>query len=96
MAVELWALYVGFELALKFNFGHIIVELNYSPVFNLLHGDWEDTHPLHGLLSNCKRHHMGNWNYQVTHVYQECNIIVDALAHLGQTRFGVTCIGRSP
>lgn len=46
---------------------------------------WADTHPLYGLISDCKRLWLGNWDCSINHVYRECNNASDGLAHMGHS-----------
>jgi ribonuclease HI len=80
---ELWSLYYGLKLALQLNCNRIQVESDSSLVVNLVKGQSDDTHPLHGLISDCKNLLLGNWECSFNHVYRECNNAADGLARMG-------------
>jgi ribonuclease HI len=83
LIAELWSLYYGLKLALQLNCSKIQVESDSSLVVNLVKGQWEDTHPLHGLISDCKRLWLDNWGCSINHIYRECNNAADGLARMG-------------
>ena len=80
---EILDVYFGLKIAWKLNIPRLIVESDSSLVVNLIRGHWEDTHPLHGLLSEYRSLLNGNWDCSLNHVYRECNCAADRLAYLG-------------
>ena len=80
---ELWALCIGLKMAARQNVTHILVEFDSTLVVNLVKGEWDDTHPFHGLLTVCKTLWLRNWDCSIVHIYRECNISADGLANYG-------------
>ena len=85
LLAEMWALYFGLKLASRLNCTNIQVESDSSLVVNLVTNQWNDTHPLHSLIVDCKRLWHGNWVCSIKHIYRECNDVADGPAHLGHS-----------
>lgn len=85
LLAELWALYFGLKLTSRLNCTNIQVESDSSIVVNLVTDQVDDTHPLHGLIADCKRLLHGSWVCRIQHIYRECNDVADGLAHMGHS-----------
>ncbi|KAL6138189.1 hypothetical protein ACLB2K_063474 [Fragaria x ananassa] len=68
LVAKLWALCNGLKMAAGQNVTYILVESDSVVVVNLVKGEYDDTHPLHGLLTVCKTLWLRNWNCSIVHI----------------------------
>lgn len=78
---ELWAVFLGLNLAWHQGYRKVMLETYSSTIFNLLASSFQDTIGHNVLAISCKRLLERDWDIKVTQIYREANTVADGMVH---------------
>lgn len=85
LQAELWAIILGFDLAVHMNFGsNLEIETNSKQTLHLFTDSQNIFHPLDSLISNCRYWFSSFSNVKLSQVAKRQNICADILAKEGR------------
>ncbi|KAL5759738.1 hypothetical protein ACOSQ2_018576 [Xanthoceras sorbifolium] len=91
LEAEIWAILFGINMAWSAGYRKVLVESDSLKVVSLIQFDCNANKPLWVMVQSCRRMLNRDWNYQLSHVFRECNSLTDGLAYMGHSLHNQTC-----
>ncbi|GLU03917.1 hypothetical protein SLE2022_210880 [Rubroshorea leprosula] len=97
LAVELWAIRDGLQMAFNLQFNYIIIETNCYAAFQLISTASNPHHPHSTLILDCRALLSMIPHVHLRHVFRESNMVPDAIAKKGaQSAFDFVILYNCP
>lgn len=80
---ELWGVFYGLHFAEQRGFRKLSLEVDSKVVLDLLLHDIPADHPYFGFIAISKALIVSGWEFKMSHIYREANLVADAMANLG-------------